>query len=502
MSVVVLRVAGEFVQGFVHGLSRQTVSGAILSIARTITKNFVAMLTSTVATRLLALVAVAYLARTLGVERFGQWSFAFTVANYFGMLVHLGLDVPAARYLVQKRGQPEQLIRWALPLKLGGALLGLLGATAAAVLLPGQPRETRWLIVACYVPLALAATNLAWVYLWLEKVHRFAASQVIEQALFLAALLAIVHGAEQVVRVPLAAGLAACGVAAVSWAWWQRDGHGFRWEWDTHGMRSLLREGIPITLSRGAVQLYLGCSVLILGLYSGNTQVALYNVGYRIAATLAVLRMTLITSLNPTFWRLYVESKEQLATLGNAVARYCACALVPVATLATVLSDPLVRLIFGAEYSGGGPVLALLSWWVTITFLTMSGEMILYTAARQDAILKLGVGSLLTAVALNLLWVPRWGAVGAASAMLATELVLLPVRFHLARRCAPVAFWQSLAKPCVSAAVAGAWLWFFRHHILWLHLPVALAIYLAALRLTGAVTVAELRQWWRALRGR
>lgn len=472
-----------------------------MPIARTIAKNLVAMLTGTVLTRLLMLVAVAYAARVLGVDRFGEWSFAATVAGYFWMLTHLGLDAPSARYLIQKGGRPEQLLEWAVPLKLAGACCGMLVVSAVAWLLPRQTPETRWLIVACYVPWALAFANVSWVYVWLEKLPRVAMAQVGEQALYLALLVALVQKPEQVMRVPLAAALGGCGASVVSWIWWRRDGYRFQWRLDWPGMWALLREGIQIAVSQAALQLYLGCGILILGLISTNVEVALYSVGYRLAAALALLRMTLVTSLNPTFWRLFVSSKEELALLANRVVRYTACVLVPVGTVVTVLAAPIVRWIFGAAYEGGGPVLSLLIWWVIIAFWNMSGEMILYAAARQDAVLKLSAGALVLAAGFSVWLVPRGGAVGAAAAMLLTEWLWLPVRFHLARQCAPVAFWRSLTMPCLSAVVLATWLWFFRRGNLWVHTPVAIGLYVAGLFLTRAVAIRELRELWRSLRG-
>jgi len=114
--------------------------------------------------------------------------------------------------------------------------------------------------------------------------------------------------------------------------------------------------------------------------------------------------------------------------------------------------------------------------------------------------LKLSVGALLLAVGFNFWLAPRWGALGAAAAMLLTELLWLPVRFHLARRCVPVAFWRSLGKPCLCAAVLALWLWCFRHGNLLVHVPIALGLYVAGLFATRAVIVSELRELWRALR--
>jgi O-antigen/teichoic acid export membrane protein len=171
-----------------------------------------------------------------------------------------------------------------------------------------------------------------------------------------------------------------------------------------------------------------------------------------------------------------------------------------VATVVSVVSAPVVRLIFGPAYEGGGAVLSLLVWWLTLFFLNISSEIILYAATRQDDALKLSLGALGLTLVFNLWLIPRYGATGAAATMLAAELICLPVRFALARRYVPVAFWRSLARPCLCAAALGAWLWCFRGGNLLVHAPVALALYVAGLFVTRAVVVSELRELWRMVR--
>ena len=470
-----------------------------MSSTRTIARNFFLLLTGTALTRLLTLAMVAYAARKLQVDRFGQWSFAVTVASYFWMVGHLGLDTPAARHLALHRKEADEWVGRVLPWKLLGSVAGFLMVAVVVFWLP-KPVETKLLVLMCYLPLAVACWSLNWVYVGLERLELMAMAQMLEQGLNLAAVLVLIQGPEHVARMPLAIALGTGGSALVMLVVWRCLGHRYRFQFEFAPMRQMLGEGMQIVGTQAAVQLYLNCSMLFLGLVSSDAQVALYSVGYRLATPFSILRQTLIVSLNPMCWRLYVESREQFGVFVNRLVRYSACALFPAATVVMVLSATVVRLVFGVAYEGGAMAFGLLCWWLTLIFLNVSGEIILYAATRQDDVLKLSLGALGLTLVFNLWLTPQYGASGAAASMLLAEAVWLPVRFYLARRCVPIAFWRSLSKPCLCAAALGAWIWHFRNGNLLLHLPIALVLYTAGLFLTRAVVVSELCELWQALR--
>ena len=56
------------------------------------------------------------------------------------------------------------------------------------------------------------------------------------------------------------------------------------------------------------------------------------------------------------------SSRGRADEVANRGLRLLACAILPLAALATAAGGPIVVLVFGGRYSGLGPVLALLLW--------------------------------------------------------------------------------------------------------------------------------------------
>ncbi|MBN1894866.1 oligosaccharide flippase family protein [bacterium] len=90
----------------------------------------------------------------------------------------------------------------------------------------------------------------------------------------------------------------------------------------------------------------------------------------------------------------------------------------PVAVLFTMLNRPILELLFRPEYSSAAPIFALLTW--SIVFLSFLSLFTTVLNAFHKPGLSLGwtAGALILSIALNRIWVPQFGARGAAYAML------------------------------------------------------------------------------------
>jgi O-antigen/teichoic acid export membrane protein len=87
----------------------------------------------------------------------------------------------------------------------------------------------------------------------------------------------------------------------------------------------------------------------------------------------------------------------------------------------TVLAEPLVRLLFGADYLPAVPALRILAWTLVPYTVTTFLSLAFLAAGRERPVLRGLVAGLLALAALNLLLVPRAGLAGASLAFLGAE---------------------------------------------------------------------------------
>lgn len=200
---------------------------------------------------------------------------------------------------------------------------------------------------------------------------------------------------------------------------------------------------------------------LILGGLAPIAQVTYYAVPFNLASrVLTLIPNNLFSVLFPAFAAMGVTDKPE--TIREAYTRsfkLIFLAVAPISILMMVFGADLLRLWIDAEMgSNGGPVLAVLGVailinapaWVSVTVGQSLGRPALVAASQ--------VIHLFTLIVCGLIFVPRYGAFGAALAWLAGNIIGIPVlvflvnRYVLALRTATM-LRESLLRPLIAASL-------------------------------------------------
>jgi O-antigen/teichoic acid export membrane protein len=96
------------------------------------------------------------------------------------------------------------------------------------------------------------------------------------------------------------------------------------------------------------------------------------------------------------------------------------------------LAGPLLQFLYGSEYVSAAPIFVVLAWSAAANWLYAPLGTALQARGEERRWLACLVCVLLLNAAANFLAIPRWGALGAAGATLASEVVLLVLAAILA----------------------------------------------------------------------
>jgi O-antigen/teichoic acid export membrane protein len=167
---------------------------------------------------------------------------------------------------------------------------------------------------------------------------------------------------------------------------------------------------------------------------------------------------------------------------------------VPVAVVGGMLAGPLIALLGDEQFvERGAPTLALLFVAVALRFVTGTLSQGLFACHHQRFLFRLSVATLAVNIVLNVLLAARFGAAGAAAALVCTEVLgLVFASWRLRRQCGyrnPVAFLLRLLGP-VSVSIAAVFV-LSGQHVLVAGLGAVMA-YLVANVAIGPVTPSKL----------
>lgn len=382
--------------------------------------------------RVLGLVVALFLARALGAEGYGIYSFAFAVVTLLALPAQAGLPTllvrETARGLTTGR---DGIIKgvWAWAGRVAGAisLLLLVGAGAYLFLTSDgelSAEESTLLWAFLLVPL------LAFGYLRgaaLQGLNRMVAGQlpelVLRPALFIALIGAVMVGtgslsAPQAMALHVLAAGVAFGVGA--WLLWKYTPTAVRDAHPERESRAWLAAMLPLALISGVATLQAQADILVLGIYEPADQVGIY----RIAVQLAILALFGLEVVNvvvtPRFARMSEEGDlEGLQRLAAGTARFVLALSSAVVLFFIVFGQQVIELLFGSEFvSAYQPLLILFSGHLVSAAAGPAGRLLMMAGYERDVAMAGGVSAVFNLV-LNFALIPRFGMAGAAVAMAA-----------------------------------------------------------------------------------
>ena len=388
------------------------------------------MLGITAIAQLLALGLQVLFARLLGPTEFGVYSFVFAGLGLCLILAKLGLDTTLVRLVAEfiaggDLGRLRGLVRIA---RATGPLLGILVGASVLLLVtntgePETPSLYRALVVAVVLlPLAVYSELTAATLRGLRRVGvALAGDGIVRPCVAGAAILvlaarwpAALTGSSALLAY-LAGTVASLTVTSVVL---HRILPKVAATADFTDIRRYLRIATSLMLASGFLVAMYSLDTVMLGLLADTTTAGFYSVASRIAIfvlfvmnaaqTVAAPMLAAATaSKGPSELRGVVRTLNALAIL----------AAVPGSVLLLVAAEPIMGM-FGAEFREAAPALRILVLSQLLNVLTGPTGMVLSMTGQERSLVCLLFAGLAANALLNLLWIPTYGLVGAASSAL------------------------------------------------------------------------------------
>jgi O-antigen/teichoic acid export membrane protein len=423
-----------------RSLSRSRAGGAVSSVVWATAQAFGARLVAQAA----GFVIAVLIARALGPQDFGVYSFMLIGATLLAQVPGAGLDLSAVRISARHRlHEPERAREVLLVAGLVKAGIGLALALLAMLLasqlagVPGNPEYVAALRIAAPAALALAMTELLLATLQAyERFGRLLGVSVLTAALkFAAVALLWALGALTLPNAMLAFLLSACaGLALSTLASWRL------WAGPLHQAITALRE--LLAFSRWFVfatlfgALASNLDVLAVSRLAGAEATGVYAAGRTLTLPLAFAGGALGAVLLPRLSGM--GDARQLGLQLRRITGLAAGATAIAVTLIAITAQPLVELIYGAQFAEGAAVLRVLALAYGLQLVTWPALTTLMVLDRPDLTTYLSLAMLGATGAGYLVAVPIWGALGAAWVFCGGTMLLLSayllVGWHIIRR--------------------------------------------------------------------
>jgi O-antigen/teichoic acid export membrane protein len=359
-----------------------------------------------------------WMARYLGPEQYGQFSYAVAFATIFTPVAMLGLDVIVIRRLVEEPDRKDEILGTAFFLMLAGGVTALLLSAGGIWLV--RPLDTLAHRLICIIVAGTIFQSFLAIEFWYEAQLQWKFVVYAKNTVFL-----LINGVKVWLllrHAPLIAfawtvffevALASAGLLIS----YRLNGHRLTcWRVTGTLARKLLKDSWPVLCSTLLMMVYLRIDQIMLGDMAGSGELGVYSAAVRLAEAGSFVPLAICSSVFPVIVAAGAENEDALylrtQKLYNLMAFTAYCIAIPV----TLFSGWLVRALYDTPYHKAGPLLAVLIWAGLFTSLGTARTFFMVSKnwTRMNLICML-LGCVCN-VALNYLLIPAYGAMGAVVA--------------------------------------------------------------------------------------
>ncbi|KYF53500.1 polysaccharide biosynthesis protein, partial [Sorangium cellulosum] len=388
---------------------------------RRIARNAALLLLKQAIMAVLGVVFVGYLARKVGVAAWGEFQASLAIAGIVTIAAGVGVRGYLAREVAVRPELGPRHLGAALAIRgVTGTLV--LGATVAVALATRSGVGAQLVVLAAASQLATLLYSTMWLSFEAHERFEYILYAELGARLFVialsAALLALGYGV-----VAAAAAFLLGNVLELAITAHYLRSRLYRPEFATPPAElwQITKRSLPIGALGALAGALLQVDRVMLRALCDEQAVGIYSAAWVLSENFRLLPDVLLGAAFAAGMRLYAQDGAAFGRL------YSGCMLVavlfglPVAAGVFLLAPDIIRLVYGAsgDYAPSADVLRVLACGVPVTFAFQVVTLPLLAGKREVAMVQVLAVTLVAKVALNLLLLPRYRALGAACATLA-----------------------------------------------------------------------------------
>ena len=381
--------------------------------------NFIYLSLLQVAGYIFPLITFPYLAKTIGVEKFGEIAFALAMLSYFQTIVDYGFNFTATRDIAQNRNnimvvsQIFSNVLWARCF----LLLIMLLPFVIIVFSIEKLFLMRKLLFATLLLLPGHILFLQWLFQGLEKMKYITILNVISKLIFTIAVFLVIREESDYMYQPIltslgfiVSGVISFYIIVVRW--------GVKILSPNYKqIRDTIKKSTDVFINQLFPNLYNSFSVLLLGIWGGQYANGIFDAGSKLANVV----IQFFNVISRVFFPFFSRDRGQ----HKIYAKYCMLLAGVVSLVLFIIAPWLIRIFFTEEFISSVPVLRIVVF--SMFFLVMSdvfGTNYLIVSGHDKIIRNITIGVSLIGFIIAVPLVYFYSYIGAAMTVTIVRFLL------------------------------------------------------------------------------
>jgi len=372
----------------------------------------------------IALFVSVYVARYLGPNNYGLFSYAGSFVGLFAGIATLGLDNIVVRELVKEERKRDELLGTTFVLKIIGSILVLI-IIFIAVRLTNNDSFTNLLIFIIAIGTIFQSFNVINIYFQSRVLSKYTVyAQIFATILCSFIKLLLIHFNMGLIYFAMVTLLQSIILASGFVAMYIKQKLNlFSWKPRLDLAKKLLSDSWPLILSGIAISIYMRIDQVMIKNMLDAKAVGNYAVAIRLSEVWYFIPIAITNSLFPVIInakkiseKLYYERLQKLYDLMTWLA-------IGIALPITFLANDIIKLLFGIQYQEAAGVLQIYVWAGIFVFLGVaSSQYLIVENYTKISFLRTFTGAIINII-LNIILIPKYGINGAAIATIISYFI-------------------------------------------------------------------------------
>lgn len=397
-------------------------------------KNFVYNIVYQILIIILPLITAPYIARVLGAENVGIYSYTYSIAYYFSIFAMLGISNHGNRMIASTKKNKDKMSVTFWSIYAIQFFTFVISIIAYVIYLTTFAKDNKLILVIQTIYIISGMFDISWLFFGLEKFKITVTRNIIIKLLTVLSIFLFVKTKNDLVQYTFIMVLGTLLSQIYLWKYVGKEVNSIKIDMNIirENIKPILILFIPVL----SFSIYKVMDKIMLGNMASYEQVGYYNNAEKITN----IPMGIITALGavmlPRMSTLIAEGENK------KTEKYIIMSIKLVTVLASAIafglmgiSDVFSPVFFGEDFSACAPIIILLS--ITVFFISWANvvrtQFLIPNHYDKIYIFSTIIGAIVNLV-LNLIFIPKYQAMGAAIGTIAAEFTLMFIQAFSIRK--------------------------------------------------------------------
>ncbi len=382
-----------------------------------------------VAQMALSIVVGALSARYLGPANYGLINYASALVSFFMSLCTLGLNSIIIKEFFDHPDEQGIALGTAVVMRFVSSFCSAILAICISLVLDYDDPETVWVVALCAVSLLFHVLDT--IKFWFQYKYQ---SRVTAIAIFLAYVATSIYKIfllitnKNVFWFAFATSVDYIVLGLLLFFFYKNHG-GPKFAFSWKKGKSMLRSSYHYILSGIMVSLYNKTDKLMLKHMLDEESVGYYSTAFSLCTMWTFVLSAIIDAMYPTIIQSFEKDKRVFEKKNRQLYAIVFYVSTFVSLMFVVFGKLGIWILYGEAYLPAALPLSVITWYTAFSYFGVARNAWMVCNEKQKYLKYMYIPAVIINVGLNLIFIPLWGATGAAFASLVTQIctsVLLP----------------------------------------------------------------------------